>query len=51
MKGGSRALMDSESDLYKRKVVGSNLRSGRDCWWGEGVLEQDTEPPTAPRAL
>ncbi len=46
------------------KVVGLSLRSDRDCWWGVnnqrslllqyhdwGVLEQGTEPPTAPRAL
>ncbi len=30
------------SRTCKRKVVGSNLRSGRDCWWGE-------YPPSIPR--
>ncbi len=32
--GGSRGLMDRASDLQP-VVVGSNLRSGRNCCWGE----------------
>ncbi len=53
-----------ESRTRNPKVVTSSLRSGRNCRWGEwmysalfhlqyhdwGVLEQGTEPSTAPRA-
>ncbi len=60
----SKSWPNGYSQTHNRKIVGSSLRTGRNCRWGEwmystlsppsiprrGALEQDTEPPTAPRA-